>query len=78
MGIQWLGRVAGETLERLNNLGFVMIKDDIEKLRTQLNKMLGTKNADNKEILKVSQELDILIIQYYKEIMVNKEKACIE
>lgn len=44
-----------------------MITKEIEELREQLNFMLSTDQFPYMEILKVSQELDELIVKYYKE-----------
>lgn len=43
-----------------------MITNKIEKLQDHLNSIIVSKDIDYEEVLKVSRELDELIIQYYK------------
>ena len=45
-----------------------MLEDKINELKKDLNEMVGKENEDPKKILQVSQELDVLILEYYKEI----------
>lgn len=44
-----------------------MIKEKIEELRERLNVMFTSDNIDYHETLMVSQELDVLIVEYLKE-----------
>lgn len=48
-----------------------MLKKRIEELREKLNKSLETMSPDDGYVLKLSQELDKLIVLYYKQ--ENKE-----
>ena len=41
------------------------IKEKIDCLREKLNKLLEEKDKNIEEILRVSQELDLLILKYY-------------
>ncbi|NLJ41402.1 MAG: aspartyl-phosphate phosphatase Spo0E family protein [Clostridiales bacterium] len=41
------------------------LNKDIEELRGQLNKLI-VKNIDGSELLMVSQQLDELLLKYYK------------
>lgn len=43
-----------------------MLAKEIEALRELLNRMLGSNDYSYKEILEVSQELDLLIVEYYR------------
>ncbi|MBZ2175439.1 aspartyl-phosphate phosphatase Spo0E family protein [Schnuerera sp. xch1] len=43
-----------------------VLKDKIDILKDLLNKQLDSKDFDREEILKISQELDICILEYYK------------
>ncbi len=43
-----------------------MLKKRIEELREKLNKALETKLPNDEYVLKLSQELDKLIVSYYK------------
>ena len=43
-----------------------MLREEIERLRDRLHKLLEREDASDAEILKLSQELDILINKYYK------------
>ncbi|MTI68632.1 MAG: aspartyl-phosphate phosphatase Spo0E family protein [Firmicutes bacterium] len=49
------------------------IKIEIEKKKMELNKLLGNKNKDENKILRLSQELDILINKYHLSINFKKE-----
>lgn len=51
--------------------GVAMLKKRIEELREKLNKSLETMSPDDGYVLKLSQELDKLIVLYYKQ--ENKE-----
>lgn len=42
--------------------------DKIDELKKTLDKMIIDECEEYENILKISEELDILIIQYYKEI----------
>ncbi len=44
-----------------------MLKDRIEELREKLNIALETKSPDDEYVLKLSQELDKLIVEYCKQ-----------
>jgi hypothetical protein len=44
-----------------------MIIKDIEILKKKLNDMINSNDFTYNEILKVSQELDILIVKHYRE-----------
>ena len=44
-----------------------MIAEEIEDLRELLNSMVDSDNYSYSEILEVSQELDFLIVQYYRK-----------
>lgn len=44
------------------------------KKRELLYKQLDSKPIDSEEVLKTSQELDILMLEYYKSIEINYEK----
>jgi Spo0E like sporulation regulatory protein. len=44
-----------------------MINERIELLREKLNEMVERDNSDGEEVLKVSQELDVLIMEFMKE-----------
>lgn len=48
-----------------------MLKKRIEELREKLNKSLETMSPDDEYVLKLSQELDKLIVMYHKQ--ENKE-----
>ncbi|MDF2891503.1 MAG: Spo0E like sporulation regulatory protein [Clostridia bacterium] len=44
-----------------------MLMNEIEKLKTKLNHMIGSEDFTYNEILEVSQELDLLIVEYLRE-----------
>lgn len=44
-----------------------MVINEIEKLRKQLNKMVIRYDCGSKEVLKISKELDLLIVRYLEE-----------
>jgi hypothetical protein len=44
-----------------------MYKSELENLREKLNSMLISEEYSYKEILKISQKLDVLIVRYIKE-----------
>jgi hypothetical protein len=44
-----------------------MIIKDIEILKKKLNDMINSNDFTYNEILKVSQELDVLIVKYFRE-----------
>lgn len=48
-----------------------MLKKRIEEIRDKLNKSLETMSPDDEYVLKLSQELDKLIVMYHKQ--ENKE-----
>ncbi len=43
------------------------MKTKINKIREKLHNEIGTAKLDKKDIIKISEELDELIIEYYKE-----------
>lgn len=45
-----------------------MLEEKINELKKILNEMMSRENEDPKKILQVSQDLDVLILEYYKEI----------
>ncbi|EOC99748.1 aspartyl-phosphate phosphatase Spo0E family protein [Caldisalinibacter kiritimatiensis] len=49
-----------KTLETLN-----LLKKAIDKKRERLNELMGLDNVDSDTILKLSEELDKLIYEYY-------------
>lgn len=49
-----------------------MIKDEIENLREYLNEMVSKHDCDSKDILNVSRELDVLIVNYLNESELEK------
>lgn len=52
-----------------------MLKKRIEELREKLNKSLETMSPDDEYILKLSQELDKLIVLYYEEELKEDRKS---
>jgi hypothetical protein len=44
-----------------------MLIKEIEALKQQLNSMIISEDVNYNEVLKVSQELDVLIVEYYRE-----------
>lgn len=44
-----------------------MLTEKIEEMREKLNDMLASENHSYSEILKISQELDVLIVAYLRE-----------
>lgn len=45
-----------------------MLDEKIDELRKNLNEMLGREDEDPDRILQISQELDLLIVEYYREV----------
>jgi hypothetical protein len=45
-----------------------MLREKIEDLRELLNSMIDSDDYTYREILEVSQELDVLIVKYYRYI----------
>jgi len=45
-----------------------MLKKELEELRNRLNEMIASGQVEYDEILKISQQLDELLIKYMKEI----------
>lgn len=41
--------------------------DKVEKIREKLNQKVNLKNINTKEVLKISEELDEAILEYYEE-----------
>ncbi len=56
-----------------NNKERFFIKDKINDLRDKLNKEMGKRCPNDEEILKISQELDLLIVEYYNNINILTE-----
>lgn len=52
-----------------------MLKKRIEDLRERLNKALETMSPDNEYVIKLSQELDKLIVMFYKQEINKKTKS---
>ncbi|NLY45768.1 MAG: Spo0E family sporulation regulatory protein-aspartic acid phosphatase [Tissierella sp.] len=50
-----------------------MLEEKINELRKDLNEMIDRENEDPKKILQISEELDLLILEYYKEIGIYKQ-----
>lgn len=50
-----------------------MLNDRIEKIRQEMDTLIGS-NAGYAEVLKVSQELDVLILEYTKNNLLKGEK----
>lgn len=46
----------------------MQIKDEIENARQKMNQYIKKYGIDSIEVLKVSQELDELIIKYYRSL----------
>ena len=46
----------------------MQINDEIEMARRKMNQYIRKYGIDSTEVLKVSQELDKLIIKYYREL----------
>lgn len=42
------------------------MQEDIEKLRKDLDEMMSKEEKDSNKILRISEELDLLILEYYK------------
>nr|WP_280635194.1 aspartyl-phosphate phosphatase Spo0E family protein [Anaerosalibacter bizertensis] len=42
-----------------------MVLDKVEKIREKLNKQVNLKDVNTKEVLKISEELDLAILEYY-------------
>ena len=52
--------------ERFMIRGYKMIIKDIENLKKKLDDMISSEEFTYNEILKVSQELDVLIVKQFK------------
>ena len=50
------------------------MKNKINQIREKLHQELGSKKKTHENIIKISEELDQLIIQYYKEEETKSEK----
>lgn len=48
------------------------LKEKIEELKNELNIILASGIAEADEILKLSQELDILIVEYQKNMLSSR------
>lgn len=44
-----------------------MLKEELEKLREQINSMIISQDNCDEDIIRVSQELDILIINFMRK-----------
>lgn len=44
-----------------------MVNEQIEALRERLNKMIASNSISNDELLRASEELDVLIVKAMKE-----------
>lgn len=49
-----------------------MLEEKINELRQRLNDIMG-RDEDANRVLQISEELDLLILEYYKEIGVYKQ-----
>lgn len=49
-------------------LGGNIMLERIENLKRYLNELMSKEEKDYKKILEVSQELDVLIVEYYREL----------
>lgn len=47
----------------------------LESLRNDINKMIESNDYDKNELIKKSQELDIYIIKYMKENLLNSDET---
>ncbi|MFY9213368.1 MAG: aspartyl-phosphate phosphatase Spo0E family protein [Tissierellaceae bacterium] len=46
--------------------------DKINQLKKQLDDLMGKEEKDQKKILDISRELDVLIVEYYKSLEVHE------
>ncbi|MDF2986589.1 MAG: Spo0E like sporulation regulatory protein [Eubacterium sp.] len=46
-----------------------MLVDEINKLKEELNKQVENSSLDNEIILAISQDLDKLILEYYRDVL---------
>ena len=46
------------------------MQEKIEELRRDLDEMMSNEEKDANRILRISQELDLLIVEYYRTIMI--------
>jgi hypothetical protein len=53
----------------LDKRGFDMLVDEINKLKEELNKQVENSSLDNEIILAISQDLDKLILEYYRDVL---------
>lgn len=44
-----------------------MVSEELEKIRNRINMMISVENISSYEVLKASQEMDILILEYLKD-----------
>lgn len=49
--------------------GFNMLVDEINNLREVLNEQVENCSLDNESLLALSQDLDKLIVEYYKDVL---------
>lgn len=54
-----------------------MVKNNMESLREKLNKLVGEYDCDNRDVLRVSEELDVLIVNYLKKHSLKKVVAVV-
>lgn len=47
--------------------GDYMLKEEIEIIRKKLNTMISSEKVDKNELLRVSEELDVLLLEYMKQ-----------
>lgn len=61
---------------RINVLGVRRkdVKDKIDDLRELLHKEIDSDQVDYNKVLKISKELDELIVKYYKDKQLQKER----
>lgn len=55
-----------------------MVEKQIEVLREKLNSMMDSNDFTQEELLRVSEELDILIVASMKQKKINTYKICKE
>lgn len=53
-------------------LGGNIMLERIDNLKRYLNELMSKEEKDYKKILEVSQELDVLIVEYYRELGIEK------
>ncbi|SEO82453.1 XRE family transcriptional regulator [Propionispora vibrioides] len=63
--------LASDTFKK-SMLSLYELKEMIEELRKKLNDLANSKQLNDSEVIKVSQELDALLVEYYKLIRKNQ------